>query len=164
MSIRDLVPWSRGKSPSLAPRESYDPFVSLRDEMNRLFDNFHNGFELAPFAESSGWMPRVNVTENDKAILVSAELPGMEEKDIDVSYEHGMLTIKGEKKQEHEEKGKNFYRSERSFGSFQRSIELPCEVEEGKIEAQYKKGVLNLTLPKTKESIGKSRKIPVKTA
>src|ERR1043165_3539429 len=161
MSIRDLVPWTRGSAP-LAKRESNgDPFLSLREEMNRLFDHFHTGFDLAPLADASSWTPKINVTENDKAVLVSAELPGMDEKDIDVSYENGLLTIRGEKKQEKEEKEKNFFRSERSYGMFQRSIELPYEIDEERIDAQYKKGVLNLTLPKTKEAATRTRRIPV---
>ena len=131
--------------------------------MNRLFESFHTGFELTPFA-SADWAPRINVAENDKALLVTAELPGLDEKDIEVSLESGTLTIKGEKKEEREEKGKNYFRSERTFGSFQRSIALPCEVAEDKIEAQYKKGVLNLTLPKMQEAAAKERKIAVKAS
>jgi HSP20 family protein len=170
MSIRDLVPWNRGngKQNSLAKNETNDPFTSLREEMNRLFDSFHTGFEPAQLSRiddaSASWAPKVNVTENDNALLVTAELPGIDEKDIDVSLDNGLLTIRGEKKQEKEEKDKNFYRSERSYGMFQRSLALPVEVDENKIDAEYKKGVLKLTLPKTKEAISKVRKIPVKTA
>ena len=110
MSIRDLVPWTRRTAP-LAKRENGgDPFLSLREEMNRLFDSFHTGFDLAPFADTAAWTPKINVTENENAVLVSAELPGMDEKDIQVSYEHGVLSIRGEKKQETEEKEKKAQR------------------------------------------------------
>jgi HSP20 family protein len=162
MSLRDLVPWKGGRTSSLAKRGNGDPFLALRDEMNRLFENFDTGFALD--TATADWSPKLNVTENDKAVLVSAELPGMEEKDIEVTLHNGLLTIRGEKKQEHEEKDANFYRSERTYGSFERSLTLPCDVEEGKVEARYNKGVLNLTLPKTKEAVSSVKKIPVKAS
>jgi HSP20 family protein len=102
------------------------------------------------------------VSETDKEIKVSAELPGMDEKDIDVSLTRDSLTIKGEKKQETEDKGEDYYRMERSYGSFTRSIPLPIEVDTDKVQATFKKGVLEITLPKTARAIQETRKIPVK--
>ncbi len=148
-------------------REWEHPFASFQREMNRLFDNFFSGFSLsswAPFdrGATQTFSPRVDVSETDKEIRVSAELPGMEEKDIDISLTRDSLTIKGEKKGETEEKGKDFYRTERSYGSFTRSIPLPAEVDADKVEATFKKGVLDITLPKTAKAIEETKKIPVK--
>ena len=149
-------------------REWEHPFGSFQREMNRLFDNFFGGFNLsswAPFERGVGqtFTPRVDVSETDKEITVSAELPGMEEKDIDVSLTRDALTIKGEKKEEKEEKGKDYYRMERSYGSFSRSIPLPVEVDTDKVEATFKKGVLEITLPKTAQAIKETRKVPLKS-
>jgi HSP20 family protein len=134
--------------------------------MNRLFDEFSRGWGLAPFREFSdqwdAFSPRVDVVEGDKEITVSAELPGMDEKEIDLSLSHGVLTISGEKWEEKEDKGRNYYRMERSYGSFQRSVPLPSEVDEYKAKATFKKGVLTITLPKMAEARDRKR-IPVKT-
>jgi HSP20 family protein len=103
----------------------------------------------------------VDVTETDKEVKVCAEIPGVDAKDIDVSVEDGTLTIKGEKKYEQEEKGKGQYRMERSYGSFERAIPLPTEVDESKAKAEFKKGVLRLTLPKRRGAQPRRKKIPV---
>jgi HSP20 family protein len=103
------------------------------------------------------------VTEDDKAYKIAAEMPGVEEKDIDVSINEDMLVLKGEKRQEKEEKGKNTYVSERSYGSFQRAFALPEGVDRGKIAADFSKGVLTVTLPKTPESQKQQKKIEIKT-
>jgi HSP20 family protein len=144
------------------------PFASFQREMNRLFDNFFGGLSLSPWAPLERGMaqtftPRVDVSETDKEIRVSVELPGMEEKNIDVSLTKDTLTIKGEKKEETEDKGKDYYRMERSYGSFTRSIPLPVEVDTDKVEATFKKGVLDITLPKTAKAIEKTKKIAVKS-
>jgi len=149
-------------------REWEHPFASFQREMNQLFDNFFGGFSLSPWAPLERGMaqtftPRVDVSETDKEIKVSAELPGMEEKDIDVSLTRDALTIKGEKKEEKEEKGKDYYRMERSYGSFTRSIPLPIEVDTDKVEATFKKGVLDITLPKTAKAIQEAKKVAVKS-
>jgi HSP20 family protein len=161
MAIRNLVPF--GKKDVPVKREDEHPFSLLRREMNSLFDNFFRGFDLEPFESRMGaFSPKVDVTENDKEIKISAELPGMEEKDIDVSLQKDMLTIKGEKKEEKEDKGKDYYRMERSYGSFSRTIPLPVEVETDKVEAKFKKGVLSITLPKTAKAVSETKKIAVK--
>lgn len=149
----NLVPWR--KKHDLARRgEDGDPFSALQREMNRMFEEFHRGLGLAPAGREAwtGFSPLVNVTENDREVCITAELPGMEEKDVEISVSRNALTIKGEKAEEHEKKERNYYRMERSFGSFQREIALPCEIDADKTEAVFKKGVLTITLPKTKEA------------
>ena len=161
MVIRNLVPFGKKSVP--VKREEQNPFSLLRREMDSLFDNFYRGFDIEPFESRLGvFNPKVDVTENDKEIKISAELPGMDEKDIDVSLQIDMLTIKGEKKEEKEDKGKDYYRMERSYGSFSRTIPLPIEVETEKVEAKFKKGVLSITLPKTAKAVAETKKIAVK--
>jgi HSP20 family protein len=144
-------------------RELYSPFSLLRQEMNSVFDNFLHGFEREPFAGRLGaFSPSVDIKETDREIKVSAELPGMNDKDIDVSLTKDSLTIKGEKKEEKEDKGKNYYRMERSFGSFTRTVPLPAEVDTEKAKADFVKGVLTVTLPKTPKAIKDTKKIPIK--
>jgi HSP20 family protein len=156
-----IVPSRKSEERSLAERGP-DPFSYLRNQINRVFDDFWGESWLAPRHEiAAGFWPQVDVTETDKEIKVSAEIPGVEAKDIDVSVEDGMLTIKGEKKYEREEKEKGQYRMERSYGSFQRSIELPAEVDESKAKAEFKKGVLRLTLPKRPGTQSRRKQIPV---
>lgn len=144
-------------------REEFHPFSLLRREIDSIFDRFFRGFELEPFRGRFGaFSPSIDVKESDKEISVSAELPGMDEKDIDVSLTRDSLTIKGEKKEEKEEKGKDYYRMERSFGSFSRTIPLPAEVDLDKAKAEFKKGVLTVTLPKSEKALKETKKIPVK--
>ncbi|WP_297300351.1 Hsp20/alpha crystallin family protein [uncultured Methylovirgula sp.] len=149
------------------------PFVSLRQEIDRLFEDFGRDFWVSPFRslrdiESSmrreNWAsaPAVDIVENDKAFEVTAELPGMDEKSIDVQVANGGLTIKGEKHEETEEKRKDYFLRERRFGSFERSFRLPEGVDKDKIEAVFKKGVLTVTLPKSAEAQKAAKKIEVK--
>jgi len=140
MAIRDLLPssWSKKNVP-IRHEDWFDPFYALRREMNRLFDSFFSEFTPARWSEGLGsYFPRVDVKETDKEVRISAELPGMDEKDIDISISDDVLTIKGEKKQEIEEKEGSYYRMERSYGAFHREIPLPTEVEADKAEAVFK--------------------------
>ena len=123
-------------------------------------------FDLAPSAEGtfSFNVPAVDVTEDDKTYKVAAELPGLDEKDIEVSVTGDVLTLKGEKRQEKEEKDKNWYVSERAYGSFQRAFSLPQGVDRDKIAAEFAKGVLTVTLPKSAETQKQQKKIEVKAA
>ncbi len=152
------------------------PFESLRQEIDRLFDDFGFGSRW-PFGRSLlaaeplfrrqlKWAttPAVDVIESEKAYEISAELPGMDEKNIEVKVADGRLTIKGEKEEEKEEKKKDYYLHERHFGSFQRSFEVPDTVDPDKIEASFKKGVLTITLPKKPEAQKPAKKIEVKAA
>lgn len=136
--------------------------------LDRLFDDLWQGNGRLPSLlepwPAGDLNPSVDQSEDDKAYHVKAELPGMDESDVDVSFADGLLTISGEKKQEKEEKDKDYYRSERSFGAFRRVLSFPGAVDESKIHASFKKGVLSVDLPKTKEAQKKARKIPVKAA
>ena len=109
-------------------------------------------------------MPAVDVAETDKAYEITAELPGLEEKNIEVKLANGVLSIKGEKQEEKEEKQKDYYRRERSFGSFERSFQVPDHVDDDKIEASFKNGILSVTLPKSAEAQKQAKKIEVKGA
>jgi HSP20 family protein len=161
MPKKNLVPSEKKSVP--VKREAYNPFALLRQEVNSLFDNFFRGFEIEPFMGRLGaFSPSVDVKESDNEIKVSAELPGMHDKDIDVSLTKDSLTIKGEKKEEKEDKGKDYYRMERSYGSFSRTIPLPAEIDTDKVKAEFKKGVLTVTLPKTPRAIKETKKISVK--
>ena len=154
-----IIPRKRSEERALAERTS-DPFGYLRNQINRVFDDFWGESWLAPRESFAGFWPQVDVTETDKEVKVCAEIPGADAKDIDVSVEDGTLTIKGEKKYEQEEKEKGQYRMERSYGSFERSIPLPTEVDESKAKAEFKKGVLRLTLPSEPERSRAGRKFP----
>ena len=167
MQIKDLVPWSR-KSGAAAPRDGDDnPFHVLQRDINRVFESFWDRFD-----DSFGGLerklgrgaPRVDVAETDNAVEVTAELPGMDEKDIEVSLTDDVLSIKGEKKAERQETKKGYYVSERSYGSFYRAIPLPPGVATDDAKAEFKKGVLTITLPKTAEAQAKVKKVPVEAA
>jgi HSP20 family protein len=142
------------------------PFSSLQREMNSVFDNFFRGFDVAPrgFAAAVGsFSPSVDVKENDKEFIIKAELPGVEEKDIDVNVTNDSVTIKGEKKEEKEDKDKNYYYMERSYGSFCRVIPLETEIESGKAEARFKNGILDIKIPKSQSAKAKGTKVSIKT-
>ena len=168
MALRDLVPWRRDKNAISLRRDYEHPFTGLQREMNELFDSFFRGFELEPFRgiqpRTGSFLPDINVTENDKEINVSAELPGMDEENIEVTLGKDSLTIAGEKKEEHEDKSGDYYSMERSFGAFHRVIPLPAEVDDAKAEAEFKKGVLKIRLPKTAEAQTSRKKIDIKSA
>ncbi len=153
------------------------PVENLRREIDRLFEAFDLGYWRSPFrrplfAMEPFWRrelrwtaaPAVDVTESEKAYEVTAELPGMDEKNIEVKVVNGGLTIKGEKQEEKEEKKKDYYLHERRFGSFERCFEVPEGVDADKIEASFKKGVLSVTLPKKPEAQKPEKKIEVKAA
>ena len=156
MDTKSAVPSKR--SAALSAR---DPFAALRSEMNALFDDFFPGAGEAT-GPWGAFMPRIDVKETDGEIRVTAEMPGIEEKDVEISLDGDMLTIKGEKKEEKEEKGEESYRLERSYGSFRRSVALPCAVNADKASAKYKQGVLTIALPKAAEA--KKKTIPVKAS
>jgi len=154
-----------------APSGTPDVWRSFRGEMDRLFDRFDR-FGFPPFsslpslfdksASLSFNAPAVDVTEDDKAYKIEAELPGLDEKDIDVTVNGDLLVLKGEKRQEKEEKDKNTYVCERSYGSFQRAFSLPDGVDRNKIVADFSKGVLTVTLPKNAEAQKQPKKVEIK--
>jgi len=162
MDIKGLIPF--GKKDIDVRREEENPFTMMQLEMNRIFDSFNRNWGLGAFPSVTGsFMPRLDVTEDTKAFSVTAELPGISEKDIDLSISGDTLTIRGEKKEEKEDKSKSYYYSERSYGSFTRSIPLPRQVDTEKVSATFKKGVLTITLPKTDAAMESTKKIEVKT-
>ena len=165
------------KKTAPAAANAPDTWRSFRTEMDRLFDRFAGGwgmpslrrmFDAEPAFqyESSFAMPSpaVDISEDDGAYKVTAELPGMAEKEIEVVVSGDTLSIKGEKRLEKEQKEKNFYLSERSYGSFQRSFYVPDGVDHDKIAADFSKGVLTVTMPKTAKAVEQTKKIEVKSA
>ena len=136
--------------------------LSIRDEVNRLFDNFFTGLPERRRGLLEGeWAPSVDIAETDNEVVVTAELPGVKQDDVDITITDDVLTLKGEKKEEKEVKEKNYHRIERSYGSFQRSVSLPAGVQADKVKATYKDGVLHITVPKAEEAKPKQIKINV---
>ena len=140
----------------------WEPFASLRRDMERVFEDFSRDFSWGlPATAGTAVAPRIDVSETDSEIKIEAEMPGVEEKDVEVVLSNGRLTIKGEKKQEKEEKKKDYHLVERSYGSFARSISLPFEADPGHVKASFAKGVLSVTVPKPPEVKAKEKKIPI---
>lgn len=164
------------KAPAAPPAAgSYFPLSSLRDDIDRAFDRMFRdwprfGSLMTPdifngdglFSKTGAVEPRVDVTEDDNAYEITAEMPGVEEKDVEVTVKDNRLTLRGEKKSEREEKKKDYHMTERSYGSFQRSFLLPQDIDANKIKAEFGKGVLKLTLPKAAEAKTKERKVAIK--
>lgn len=147
MNLRSLIPI--GRSRDVARRE-YSPFWSLQREIDRLFDDFTRGFPSFSMPATGGQelLPAMDVTETNNEIEVTAELPGLEEKDVQIDLADNVLTIRGEKKSERDEKTKDYRVVERSYGSFYRTLELPAGVDPDKIKASIDKGVLKVVIPK----------------
>ncbi len=166
MNIKSLIPIGRER-PNLPT--SFAPFASLQQEIDRAFDDFgRNFFDLGrgfPGLSNLGSteiVPRTNVSETDKAIEITAELPGLEEKDVEINFADDVLTIRGERKEEKEDKNKNYHVLERRYGAFARSIALPPGTDPNKIKANIDKGVLKVTVEKPEAKVAK--KIEVKAA
>lgn len=162
MARTNLIPWGRDRDLSTSRSEDYNPFLTLHREMNRLFDDAFRGFDLAPasgslFEQSARW-PSIEVNETDKDVKVTAELPGLEEKDVQVEVANGALSIKGEKKTETEDKDRKF--SERYYGRFERRIPIE-DVDQDKISAAFKNGVLTVTMPKLPQAESKVKRIAI---
>jgi len=166
----------KNEKTAAAPTQ-WTPFESLRREIDQLFDDFGGGFWRTPFRRSASDMvpswdrdvawatvPAVDISDTEKAYEITAELPGIDEKNIDLKVANGVLTIKGEKREEKEEKKKDYYLRERNFGSFERSFQVPDGVDNDKIEASFKKGILTVTLPKKPEAQAAAKKIDIKAA
>ena len=171
------VPVKTEKKPAAAAVASWPPFEALRREVDRLFDTFGDvSFPVAfgrpafrldlPWPREEVWQisPAVDFVERDKEYEITVELPGLSEKDVEVKLSNGNLVIKGEKKEEKEEKGKDYHVSERRFGSFVRSFTAPQGVDSGNVEATFANGVLTVKLPKTVEAQKSEKKIEVKPA
>jgi HSP20 family protein len=166
MQIRDLIPWGNSKENEIAKRDEDNPVFSLQRDVNRIFEDFWRRFDQ-PFGatgRSDMGGPRTDIAETENALEVSVELPGIDQKDVDVSLTDSALAIKGEKKSEREGSQKGYHMSERSYGSFYRSIPLPSGIDTDKASAEFKNGVLTVTLPKTQEALARVKKIEVKAS
>jgi HSP20 family protein len=174
MATETKLPVTRKPSEPALAGEAWRPFAVLRKEVDRLFDEFGDDFWRRPFRSLAGleksWAqklvasPAIDVAETDKAYEITAELPGIDQKNIEVNVANGGITIRGEKEQETEEKKKDYYLSERRYGSFERYFSLPEGVDADKIEASFKNGVLKVILPKTAEAQKPAKRIEVKAA
>lgn len=189
MTLKDIVKHNgNGQTSNVPVRQEdasqsqlpsvYNEMTQWMDQWNRRFDSlFGRAFDLTPFRsmmpQRSNWsdwgnqwnsfVPAVNVSESDTEYRVTAELPGMDEKEVEVSLNKGSLIIRGEKRDEHEDRSKGYYRVERSYGTFQRAIPLPEEVDAERVDATFEKGVLTVTLPKLPVEQTGARKISIKT-
>jgi HSP20 family protein len=163
MAVRDLIPWSRGRDLTVRRGEESNPFLALHRDVNRLFDEAFRGFDLTPFRndrwfdQAVGW-PSIEVSETDKDVKVTAELPGLEEKDVQVVLASGVLTVKGERRTETENKDRLF--TERYYGRFERHIPVN-DVDQDKVSAAFKNGVLTVTLPRLPEIKSKVKRIAI---
>ncbi|WP_380803923.1 Hsp20/alpha crystallin family protein [Sphingobium tyrosinilyticum] len=160
MAMRDLVPWRRQENmaPAMYQQREQSPFAQLHREMDRLFDDFFRTPMLSGGALSSPGWPSLEVKESEDQVTITAELPGLNEKDIELSIYNGVLTLKGEKKSEHQDKDRGW--SERFYGRFDRSIVLPMGADEEHCDAHFSDGVLTVRLPKS-EATEKERRIPI---
>ncbi len=170
MNMRSLIPWGRSnnqQAPTLYREGDQNPFLSLQRDMNRLFDDVFRSFDsrqpsMGAFGSFGGFgapWPSVEITDTDKEIRVTAEVPGLEEKDIEVLLDGDVLTLRGEKRSETEDKDRHF--SERVYGRFERRIPLGVEIEENRIEARFRNGVLTVVLPKTEQAQSQVKRIPI---
>ncbi len=164
MALTDLVPFAhRGRR--AARSGAISPFERLHEEMDRLFEDFMpEATGLRAFDHKAGFLGALDLSETDDGLEVKVDLPGIDEDKIEITLRDGALFIHGEREEEKEKKKKNFYRSERSFGYFSRNIPLPCDVDENKIDAEFKKGVLTVRMPKSPEAKQSERKIAIKTS
>ena len=162
MAMRDLIPWSRqqGAAPTVWRDNDWSPIQSLRREMDRLFDDMFRSPAFGRFGEfggtTGGW-PSLDVRETDGEVVVTAEVPGMTEKDVELLVADGMLTIRGEKKGERDERGY----SERWYGHFERQVPLPVSVDEEHCKADFHNGLLTIHLPKSREAEQSRKRIPI---
>jgi HSP20 family protein len=163
MAIKDLIPWNnRGREVGIHREAEMHPFFALHREMNRMFDDVFRGFDLAPFGPTRGlngmgW-PQIDIDETDKEVRITAELPGLDEKDVNLELANGVLSISGEKRSETEDRGRRF--SERYYGRFERRIPLD-DVDEDKVSAAFRNGVLSITVPKSAEAKSSVRRIAI---
>jgi HSP20 family protein len=154
LGIKDLIPWNNGgREVGIHRGANVNPFFALHREMNRMFDDVFRGFDLAPFGSTRelsgfGW-PQIDIDETDKEMRITAELPGLDEKDVSLEIANGVLSISGERKSESEDKARRF--SERYYGRFERRIPLE-DIDEEKVSAAFKNGVLTITVPKSAEA------------
>jgi HSP20 family protein len=164
MNMRDIIPWSRNNGPTVRyPENEVSPFLSLHREMNRLFDDMFRRFDMPEqfgrTASIGATWPRLEVSDGDGAMQVTAEVPGMEEKDIEVLLENGALILRGERTSNSSDPSRQF--SERFYGRFERRLSVPDEITEDKVTANFRNGVLTIVLPKTEKAQARSKRIAI---
>lgn len=159
----NLIPWKTKREERSHNRPEYS-MARLRNEMDQVFDRFMRDPFAFPWGEDSttalAWGPQIDLSETEKELTIKAELPGIEPKEVEINVVGNVLTLRGEKKQEHEEKKRDYHYVERQYGSFHRSIPLPTYVNADKVDAHYKNGVLTITLEKRPEA--RAKRIEVK--
>lgn len=163
MNVRDLVPWTRSNDRDRnlpAPQEAAaSPFYTLHREMNRLFDDVFRGFDTPSlWGGGRGAWPQLEIEDADSEYRVTAELPGLEEKDVEVLFEDGVLILRGEKRSETDDRSRAF--SERVYGRFERRLALG-DIDENQIQAKFRNGVLTVTAPKSEQSQARAKRIPI---
>jgi HSP20 family protein len=165
-AMKSLIPWSgNSHTPSLRD-DVHDPFTAFRRDVERVFDDFFGGFAGRGFGPLTGFgaiTPDIDVGETDSEVVIAAEIPGLDEKDFDVTLSGDVLTIRGEKRSQREQKNGDGYYVERRFGSFSRSVRLPFVATEEKIDASYDKGILTIRVQKPKELQQSTRRIDVRS-
>lgn len=162
MELKSLIPWSRNRTPA-----AYSPIFGLQDEINRMFDDMWRGFGSPLSVRGAGpasfeGIPAVAVDENDKSVTVTVELPGLSDKDVELSLVGDRLTVRGEKRNETSDKKSGY--SERWYGAFERSVALPPDLIADKAEAKFKDGVLTVAIPKSEQLQAKAKKIAIARA
>ena len=185
MDIKKLAPWNwfkkeqeqNGKMLPIKRQESQsqyaDPFLQIRQEIDRIFDTAFSGFcfpsmglgrELTPMAQTDWLKPILDIGASDKEYTISIKLPGVDENEVQLELINETLKIKGEKKQQKKEKEKNYYRMERSYGSFQRVLSLPEDADQNNINAVYKNGIMEITIPRKALPQTETKQIEIKTS
>lgn len=174
---RSLIPWKRNKANVEVQRAGDNPFADLHRRMDELFDDFFS--DMGGVFQLTGQQPRtprlfgregskglmnIDVAETDSEVTVTADLPGLTEKDVEVTLDEDLLTIRGSRKEEREDKTKNYHLVERSYGEFQRMVALPGSIDRDKAKATFKNGVLTLTIPKRADARSNQRRIEIEAA
>jgi HSP20 family protein len=162
MDFRSLVPFGWGGGSLTRRPASEDPFWGFRRKLDRLFDDFFSGRSMARWP-GDGVDLRLDVSETDQELKIAAELPGVDEKDVELTLTDDLLTIRGEKTREHTQKNGDYHMVERSYGSFARSLRLPFKVDQDKVDARFDKGVLTISLPKPPEIQQSTKRIAIKS-
>jgi HSP20 family protein len=166
MDFKAMVPWTNASKQTPAKQDDFaDPFLNFRREVDRMFDDFFEGFGRPGRSSLTGWSgptPSIDLAENDNEITITAELPGIDEKDIELTVTGDLLTLRGEKKSEREQANGDSYYAERRYGSFSRVVRLPFEVQDDVVEASYDKGVLSVRIAKPADHQRPVRRIEIK--
>ncbi len=171
MTLKKLIPWNKDKKEKdketqLEVKEKYisprDYFMDIQRRFDEIFEEFAFNFGFPSLSESK-FYPKIDVREDERNLVIYAEVPGLDEKNLDISITKDSLILSGEKKTEYEDKSPNYYKKEISYGNFKRIIPLPVEVDESKAEAKYKNGVISILIPKLHKEEKKVKKIPIKS-